>query len=173
MTAKPKVTLMTIGYQGLVPAEFCLLLQKSGVRRVADVRQLPLSRKKGFSKTELAATLSANGIEYIGFPNLGTPPDIRNRYKKSGDFAQLKRAYLAYLGSQEPAVEELRELAAQGGCALLCFERDPVQCHRSILAEVVAGRTGSAFRIEHLGLRVEDAAQADLFGPERGAPRRA
>jgi uncharacterized protein (DUF488 family) len=62
----------------------------------------------------------------------------------------------------------LRELAAQGGCALLCFERDPSKCHRSILAEVLSGRTGSAFRIEHLGAGTEDAAQADLFGPERG-----
>ena len=125
---------------------------ESGVQRVADVRQLPLSRKKGFSKTELAATLSANNIEYVGFPKLGTPPAIRKQYKESGDFTRFRRDYLAYLSSQEPAVEELRELAAQGGCALLCFERDPAQCHRSILAEVLAGRSGSAFRVEHLGL---------------------
>jgi len=143
---------MTIGYQGFVPSELCSLLRKSGVQRVADVRQLPLSRKKGFSKTELAATLSANGIEYVGFPKLGTPPAMRDRYKKSGDFAQLRRDYLAYLASQGPTIEELRELAAQGGCALLCFERDPAQCHRSILAEVLAGSTGPTLLIEHLGL---------------------
>ena len=77
--ATPKVSLMAIGYQGLVPLEFCSLLRKSGVQRVADVRQLPLSRKSGFSKTEPAATLKANGIEYVGFPKLGTPPAMRDR----------------------------------------------------------------------------------------------
>lgn len=150
--ATPTVSLMTIGYQGLVPSEFCSLLRKNGVQRVADVRQLPLSRKKGFSKTELAATLNANGIECLGFPKLGTPPAMRDRYKKGGDFERLRRDYLAHLGSHKPVVEELCELAAQGGCALLCFERDPAQCHRSILAEVLAGRSGSEFQIEHLGL---------------------
>ncbi len=157
--------LLTIGYEGLTPDEFLATLRHNGVVRVADVRQLPHSRKKGFSKTELAATLSASGIEYVGFPKLGTPAAVRDQYKESGDFARLKRDYLVHLGSQGPAVEELRELAARGGCALLCFERDPAKCHRSILAEVLAGRTGSAFRVEHLGLRVEAAAQADLFGP--------
>jgi len=126
-------------------------LRQNGVVRVVDVRQLPLSRKPGFSKSALAAFMSRNGIDYVGFPKLGTPPAIRNRYKKSGDFARLKRDYLPYLRTQGPALGGLREIAAQGGCALLCFERDPARCHRSILAEVLAGRTGSAFRVEHVG----------------------
>jgi uncharacterized protein (DUF488 family) len=161
VTGRPSARLLTAGYEGRTPDELASLLRQAGVTKVVDVRQLPLSRKPGFSKSALATYLSSLGIEYAGFPKLGTPPDIRNRYKKSGDFAQLKRDYLAYLGSQEPAVEELRELAAQGGCCLLCFERDPAQCHRSILAEVLARRTGSAFPMEHLGFRVE----GDLFGP--------
>lgn len=170
---KRGVPLWTIGYEGRTPDGLADLLRRRGVVRVVDVRQLPLSRKPGFSKSALAAFLPSRGIEYVGFPKLGTPPAMRDRYKKGGDFERLRRDYLAYLGSQEPAVEELRELAAQGGYALLCFERDPAQCHRSILAEVLAGRTGSALRIEHLGFRVEDAAQADLFGPQRGTPPRA
>jgi uncharacterized protein (DUF488 family) len=128
------------------------MLQQSGVDRVADIRQMPLSRKSGFSKPALAAFLLKGGIEYVGVPKLGTPPAIRNHYKKSGDFARLKRDCLAYLRSQGPAVEKLRELAAQGGCVLLCFERDPARCRRSILAEVPAGRTGSALPVEHLGV---------------------
>jgi uncharacterized protein (DUF488 family) len=169
MVAKA-VTLHTLGYEGRTPDELVATLRQAGVTKVVDVRQLPLSRKPGFSKSVLAEFLTSHGIEYVGFPKLGTPPAIRSHYKKSGDFARLKRAYLAYLHSQGPAVRELRELATQGGCALLCFERNPAKCHRSILAEVLAGRTRSAFRIEHLGDRDEDAAQGDLFGPEHGAP---
>jgi uncharacterized protein (DUF488 family) len=84
----------------------------------------------------------------------------------------LRRDYLVYLDTQGPEIAALRELAAKGGCALLCFERDPAKCHRSILAEVLAKRDGPALQVENLGVSVEDAAQGDLFGPERGAPRR-
>ena len=166
MTAAPKAILATIGYEGRTVKDLLAVLRQAKVERVVDVRQLPLSRKPGFSKSALAEFLTAHGIEYVGFPKLGTPPAIRNHYKKSGDFARLRRDYLAYLRSQGPALDELRELAAHGGCALLCFERDPAKCHRSILAEVLAGRAGSAFRVEHLGIRGEGPAEGDLFGPE-------
>jgi uncharacterized protein (DUF488 family) len=157
--ATKAVPLYTIGYEGRAVKDLLAVLKQAKVERVVDVRQMPLSRKPGFSKAALAEFLTSHGIEYIGFPKLGTPPAIRNQYKKSGDFARLRRDYLVYLGTQGPEVAALRDLAAQGGCALLCFERDPAQCHRSILAEVLANRTDSAFCIEHLGMRDE----GDLF----------
>jgi uncharacterized protein (DUF488 family) len=130
---------------------------------------MPLSRKPGFSKSALAESLTSHGIEYVGFPKLGTPPAIRNHHKQTGDFAQLRQDYLAYLDSQESELAALRELAAQGDCALLCFERDPALCHRSILAEVLAGRS-SRFTVKHIGFEHEGPAEGDLFGPERGEP---
>jgi uncharacterized protein (DUF488 family) len=148
--ATKALPLYTIGYEGRTVKDLLGVLKQAKVGRVVDVRQLPLSRKPGFSKSALATFLPSHGIEYVGYPQLGTPPAIRNQYKKSGDFARLRRDYLAYLGTQESEITELRELAAKGGCALLCFERDPAKCHRSILAEVLASRAGSAFRIEHL-----------------------
>jgi uncharacterized protein (DUF488 family) len=166
VTAAPKAVLATIGYEGRTVKDLLAVLKQAKVERVVDVRQLPLSRKPGFSKSALATFLPAHGIEYVGFPQLGTPPAIRNHYKQNGDFVRLKRDYLIHLGTQGPEVAALRELAAKGGCALLCFERDPAKCHRSILAEVLASRTGSAVRIEHLGMRVEGTAEGDLFGPE-------
>jgi uncharacterized protein (DUF488 family) len=170
VTAAPKVSLATIGYEGRTVKDLLAVLNQAKVERVVDVRQMPLSRKPGFSKSALATFLTSHGIEYVGFPQLGTPPAIRNQYKKNGDFARLKRDYLLYLGTQGPEIAALRKLATKGGCALLCFERDPAKCHRSILAEVLASRTGSSFRIEHLGFRVEDAAQTDLFGPAHDTP---
>ncbi len=162
VTGRAGAKLLTIGYESRTPDEFLAVLQQNGVTRIVDVRQVPLSRKPGFSKSALAAFLTSHGIEYVGFPKLGTPPAIRNQYKKSGDFARLKRDYLAHLDSQGPSLAELCELAAQGGCALLCFERDPAKCHRSILAEVLVGLPGSALHTEHL----EGDAEPDLFGPE-------
>jgi uncharacterized protein (DUF488 family) len=162
MAAKA-LPLYTIGYEGRTVKDLLSVLKQAKVERVVDVRQLPLSRKPSFSKSALATFLPSRGIEYFSFPLLGTPPAIRNHYKQNGDFARLRRNYLVYLDTQGPEIAALRELAAQGGCALLCFERDPAKCHRSILAEVLAGRPGSAFRIEHLGHVDEDAAQGDLF----------
>jgi len=112
------VPLYTIGYEDRTVKDLLGVLKQTKVERVVDVRQLPLSRKPGFSKSALATFLPSHGIEYVGFPQLGTPPAIRNHYKKSGDFARMRRDHLAYLGSQGPEVEELRELAAKGGCAL-------------------------------------------------------
>lgn len=166
VTSQPSARLLTIGYEGRTVKDLLAVLKQAEVRHMVDVRQLPLSRKPGFSKSALVEFLTSHGIEYLGFPKLGTPPAIRNHYKKSGDFARLRRDYLVYLGTQEPEVAALRELAAQGGCALLCFERDPAQCHRSILAEVLARRAGSAFRIEHLGLDGAKATEGDLFAPQ-------
>jgi len=146
------------------------MLRHNRVIRVIDVRQMPLSRKPGFSKSTLSAYLESHGIEYVGFPRLGVPPSIRKPYKQSGDFARLKREYLAYLRTQGPEIERLRELAAQAGCALLCFERDPAKCHRSILAEVLTSRSGPLLRVENLGSS-NSSAQGDLFGAERRARR--
>jgi uncharacterized protein (DUF488 family) len=159
---KKAVPIFTIGYEGRTPNELAAILKGTGVTRVADVRRLPLSRKPGFSKSALAAFLSSHGIEYVGVPKLGTPPAIRNHYKQSDDFARLKRDYLAYLRTQGPAIAELRELAALGGCCLLCFERDPARCHRSILAGVLSSGPGFTFRIEHLGFG--KSVEGDLFG---------
>ncbi len=164
--ARGAVLLSTIGYEGRTPEELVAILKHGGVTRVIDVRQMPLSRKPGFSKTALAEFLRARGIEYVGVPRLGTPPAIRDRYKKGGNFARLRRDYVAYLAGQKPAVAELRALAAQGGCVLLCFERDPQQCHRSILADMLVGGAGAQLEVRHLG-QTPAPGQGDLFEPVR------
>ena len=56
------MALFTFGYEGLSIEDFVARLTLSGVREVFDVRELPLSRKRGFSKKSLAAALEAAGI---------------------------------------------------------------------------------------------------------------
>lgn len=128
------MTIFTIGYEGATVAEFLSALQAAGVQRVIDVRALPLSRRPGFSKNILAASLKDVGIEYVHLKALGTPKEGRDAAKK-GDVKTLERVYASQLELPEAQAQaaQMRELAAEKPSALLCFERDPCHCHRTLL----------------------------------------
>ena len=119
--------------------EFITALQRAGVERVIDVRALPLSRRPGFSKTPLKGALAEAGIDYVHLKALGTPKEGRDAAKR-GDRATLERVYDIQLGLPETIVasEEMKRLAADRPSALLCYERDPRDCHRTLLWQAVA-----------------------------------
>jgi uncharacterized protein (DUF488 family) len=131
--------IFTIGYEGTTQPELIAALKAAGVERLIDVRAVPLSRKPGFSKNILAAGLAEAGIEYILLRALGTPPAGREAARK-GRHAEMARIYAGQLDLPEAivAAEQMRELAAEKPSALLCFERDPATCHRSLLLAAVA-----------------------------------
>lgn len=126
----------TIGYEGATMDAFLAALTAAGVERVIDVRALPLSRRPGFSKSILAASLAAAGIEYVHLKALGTPKRGRDAAKK-GDVATLRAVYDEQLELPEAqaAVAKMHDLAAEKPSALLCYERDPCHCHRTLLLE--------------------------------------
>lgn len=126
--------IFTIGYEATTMAEFIAALRKAGVERVIDVRAVPLSRRPGFSKNILAASLKEAGIDYVLLKNLGTPKPGRDAAKK-GDVATLERVYETQLGLPEAQAEaaQMRALAAEKPSALVCFERNPEHCHRTLL----------------------------------------
>lgn len=128
----------TIGYEGATQAEVVGALRAAGVELLADIRAVPLSRRPGFSKNILAAGLREAGIDYVGLKALGTPPEGRDAARR-GDHATLARVYAGQLELPEAMVEGARlvEMAAARPTALLCFERDPAGCHRSLLAAAV------------------------------------
>lgn len=128
--------IFTIGYEGATQPELVAALQAAGVQQVIDVRAVPLSRKPGFSKNVLAAGLAEAGIGYVHLKALGTPPEGREAARK-GRHDVLERVYAAQLETPEAAVQsaQLVELAAEKPSALLCFERDPAACHRTLLRE--------------------------------------
>lgn len=132
--------LWTIGYEGRTPDEFVAALKEAGVRRLVDVRELPMSRKKGFSKSALAARLEAEGIAYTGLRRLGAPRDARHKLRETGDWAPFAPVYLAHLDEVPEAVDELARLAAAEPVAILCFERHAKDCHRGLLAGRLAQR---------------------------------
>ena len=124
----------TVGYEATTMAAFLAALTAAGVARVIDVRALPLSRRPGFSKTSLAASLADAGIDYVHLKALGTPKRGRDAAKK-GDVATLEAVYADQLELPEAQAQAARmlALAAEKPSALLCFERDPRHCHRTLL----------------------------------------
>ena len=131
--------LFTIGYEGSTQPEFIATLQAVGVERVIDVRAVPLSRKPGFSKNILANGLREAGIDYVHLKALGTPPEGREAARK-GNHAKLEMVYAGQLELPEAIVQaaQMIDLAQEKPSALLCFERDPGACHRTLLIAAVA-----------------------------------
>lgn len=75
------MTVFTIGYQGLDIDSFVALLAEHGIETVVDIRELPLSRKPGFSKKALANLLNLSGLKYAHMDSLGCPKRVRDRYR--------------------------------------------------------------------------------------------
>jgi len=131
--------IFTIGYEKATQAEVIAALGAAGVKRVIDVRAVPLSRRPGFSKNVLANGLVEHGIDYVSLKALGTPPEGREAARKH-DLKTLDRVYSGQLEEPEAIVQAQRmlELAEEKPSALLCFERDPSGCHRTLLLKKVA-----------------------------------
>jgi uncharacterized protein (DUF488 family) len=139
--------IFTIGYEGTTVGEFLSALQSAGVERVIDVRAVPNSRRPGFSKTPLRNALAEAGIDYVHLRALGTPADGRAA-ARAGRHADLERIYAGQLELPEAIAQsaQMVGLAEEKPSALLCYERDPAVCHRSLLLSAV---TPDA-EVEHL-----------------------
>jgi uncharacterized protein (DUF488 family) len=130
----------TIGYERRSPDELARDLAAAGVTLLADVRELPLSRRRGFSKTALADRLGEAGIEYLHERALGNPKPYRDAWK-GGDAEAGRAGYRAHLAAaSSEAVGALACRVAEGGVCLLCVEHDAADCHRALLAAALAER---------------------------------
>ena len=125
----------TIGYEGTDIDRFIATLKTVAVSRVADVRAVALSRKMGFSKKALSARLAEADIEYVHLSELGDPKPGREA-ARAGLFDKFRAIYESHMRTEsaQTSLRELVSLAAEKSTCLLCFERDPMTCHRSIVA---------------------------------------
>lgn len=141
--------LATIGYEAVTLDEFLATLKAQKVRHLVDVRELPLSRKKGFAKRKLSEALSEVGIEYTHLRDLGDPKAGREAARR-GDYKTFKQIFSLHMSTSaaQEALDELEVIASQGGACLMCFEKSAVDCHRSIVAAAVHKRTG--LKVAHL-----------------------
>src|SRR5579871_190134 len=148
--------LTTIGYEGVGLEAFLATLKSAGVTHLLDVRELPISRRKGFSKTALSQALASFGISYQHERALGAPKQVRHRLRADGDLKRYFADFREYLATQDSVLEQLSKTLA--GCVtLLCFERDPTECHRSVVVAALAKRLGINFL--HLLVSTDDTKQ--------------
>jgi uncharacterized protein (DUF488 family) len=131
--------LFTIGYEAATMVEFLAALQMAKVERVIDVRAVPNSRRPGFSKTPLRNALAEVGIDYVHLRALGTPAAGREA-ARAGRKSELEAIYSGQLETPQAMAEGamMLELAAEKASALLCYERDPACCHRTLLWQSLA-----------------------------------
>src|SRR5579883_475227 len=104
------MTVFTIGYEGLDIDAFMSLLAEHDIETVVDIRELPLSRKPGFSKKALANVLNLSGIEYVHMVELGCPRPVRDGYRADGDWKRYTKGFLNHLKTQKDAISLLVEL---------------------------------------------------------------
>lgn len=131
--------LFTIGYQSTTVPNFLQTLTDAKVELLVDVRAVAMSRRPGFAKTALAANLKSVNIDYLHFRKLGTPSDGRVA-ARAGRHEEMHRIFREQLATGA-AQEELHALAdlvgGKRGVAIMCFEADPKECHRTIVAEAL------------------------------------
>lgn len=138
-------SLFTIGYQETALADVIDALQRAKVKILVDTRAVAASRRAGFAKKALSAALDEAGIAYLHFQKLGTPAEGREA-ARAGNYGKLWKIYGRHIKT-DAAQAELSELTrlVQAGkkICLLCYEREPSECHRSKIAELVAKETGA------------------------------
>jgi uncharacterized protein (DUF488 family) len=149
--------LQTIGYEGASLEGFVATLRSAKVRLLLDVRAIPISRRRGFSKSALQTVLASQGIEYIHIAPLGDPKPGRDA-SRAGRHAEFERIYRKHL-STAPAIHALgiaAEHAQTSAACLMCYEQSADWCHRRLVADALARRF--PFEIHHLS--VDEGASA-------------
>ena len=144
------IELMTIGYEALTLSEFFGILDRCRVSMLVDIRELPISRKPGFAKAALGAAALKRGLKYEHLVELGCPRGVRHEYRADGDWGRYTKRFKAYLETQTDALGKLAAWMRDERCCLLCYEEDFNFCHRSFVAEKVAGLIDGEVKINHL-----------------------
>lgn len=122
--------IISIGYEKRSIDEFVTLLLQYSVEKLVDIRELPLSRKRGFSKKALSECLAAAGIEYIHIKAAGNP-----HRKESGNTDLCLSLYRKHLDENPIVLDIVAAQLRDQPTAILCYERDHAYCHRSVLLE--------------------------------------
>jgi uncharacterized protein (DUF488 family) len=134
--------LLTIGYEGCTIDEVLTELQAARVTLLIDVRAVAQSRKPGFSKRQLAAELDERGIAYVHLQGLGTPKPGRDAVR-AGHPERMEPIFREHMRSDRAQAElaQVKQLARKRRACLLCFEQDPMTCHRRFVVEMIVQET--------------------------------
>ena len=142
--------LFTVGYQGTEIDSFIAQLRNHAINCLLDVREVPLSRKRGFSKTALAEHLEHNNITYVHFRHLGSPKPVREKLKVDNDYEGFFARMEEHLSDKQDAIKGAYAYLANNTCCLMCFERVADTCHRKIVADKIKEWDGNGLKIKHI-----------------------
>jgi uncharacterized protein (DUF488 family) len=132
-------TIFTVGYERRDGDGLISVLRDQGVRAIADIRERPVSRKPDFRAAALRELCEAAGIEYQPWPTLGSTVEQRDELQASGDFKSFANRFREHaVQTMKPDLAHLAESTRRTPTALLCYERLHEDCHRSVIAELVA-----------------------------------
>lgn len=126
-----KLCLFTIGHSDHEMPEFFSLLAQHGVNAIADVRSQPYSRFHAqFNRETFAELLKRAGIQYVF---LGRELGARRSERQSYQGNQARYDLISQLPAFRDGLDRLRRGMATHRIALLCAEKDPLTCHRTVL----------------------------------------
>jgi uncharacterized protein (DUF488 family) len=137
---RDKTGIMTMGYEGLSIDEFMMKLIDDKINVLVDVRNNPWSMKYGFTGKSLNILCEKIGIKYLGMPEVGIPGELRKNLKSKDDYDALFKRYRKFIAKKDRELDTLLQIGKQKKIALMCFEKDPEMCHRTILAEELERR---------------------------------
>jgi uncharacterized protein (DUF488 family) len=136
----------TIGHSSHTQERFIALLRGAGVTAIADVRTAPYSRRHPqFNRETLRATLQSERIAYVYLGReLGGRPSAPEFYSAGvADYEKMAQA-----GEFGAGLDRVIEGARKYRVALMCSEREPLQCHRCLL--VSRALTQRGVRVSHI-----------------------
>jgi uncharacterized protein (DUF488 family) len=127
----------SVGYEGLEVEALVEHLASVSVSLLVDVRLNPVSRRRGYSRKALSASLEEAGIEYRHEPALGNPQDNRDSFRSGDGEEGRRRMREMLLNGSGSALRRLVEEARSARIAVLCVERDRFRCHRDVITDMV------------------------------------
>ena len=155
--------LVTIGVYGFTVEEFLAALRSADVRLLLDVRQRRGVRGPEYAwanSKRLQASLAGAGIAYEHHPELAPTTELRQLQYAEDDrqgvgkrsraelAPEYRERYVSEILDRADLGELVADLPTEGSGALLCVERDPEACHRSLVADRLAAEHGLS--VEHL-----------------------
>ncbi len=142
--------LFTVGYEGLDIDSFIIHLKNNAVECLLDIREIPISRKRGFSKTALSERLNEENIHYVHIADLGSPKPIRHKLRANHDYSSFFKKIHKHLANKKHAIESAYHYITDYTCCLMCFEHLAAQCHRKIVARKIKEYDGNGLQIMNI-----------------------
>ena len=134
----------TIGYEGASLEDFLASLKNAGIDTLIDIREVPISRKRGFSKSALKSALGGEAVNYVHLKGLGEPKEGRQA-ARNGNIMRFKEIFATHMNTEKAQNDLMKaaEIINNNRACLLCFERSPKNCHRTIVADFLCSMTGA------------------------------